>query len=259
MGQSGVHVALENGVQVITLNRPSKLNAFNQELYERVRDELHTAAEKEEVIIAAVTGAGDYFSSGNDLNMFAKMPQDEAELRTMAVASGDMLESFVNAFIDFPKPLVGVVNGPAFGIAATILGLFDLVYASDKATFSFPFVRLGQGPEGCSSYTFPRMMGPARAGELLYLGRKISATEAERLGLVTRVIAHQDLSQIWGEVEAWAKLPPQSLYNCKALVRGANKDMLHEVNRKECEFLVERWSSPECFAAVKQNFLNKKV
>ena len=67
--------------------------------------------------------------------------------------------NFINAFINFTKPLIAFVNGPAVGIGLTILGIFDLVITSDKATFSAPFTALALSPEGCSSYTFPKLMG----------------------------------------------------------------------------------------------------
>lgn len=78
----------------------------------------------------------------------------------MAEESAKRMTTFVAAFIDFSKPLIAAVNGPCIGIAATTLGLCDQVYASPTAWFQTPFSQLGQSPEGCSSYTFPKMMGP---------------------------------------------------------------------------------------------------
>ena len=72
------------------------------------------------------------------------------------------LRKYVDAYINFPKPLIAAVNGPAIGVSVTVLGLCDLVYATDKASFHTPFMTLGQSPEGCSSLTFPRLMGHAK-------------------------------------------------------------------------------------------------
>ena len=83
-------------------------------------------------------------------------------LSLMISVGGDILEKYVNAYIDFPKPLVGVINGPAVGVAVTVLGLFDAVYATNSATFHTPFSALGQSPEGCSSDLFPKILGPLK-------------------------------------------------------------------------------------------------
>jgi len=254
----GLEVTQHDAVRIIKLNRPDKLNALNKDLYTGIVTELQNAANDDSTVITALTGSGDYFTSGNDLNMFSSFPKTQTEFRHLAEEAGVILENFVAAFIDFPKPLAAVVNGPAIGIGGTILGLMDFVYASDRASFSFPFVRLGQGPEGCSSYTFPRIMGPAKSGEVLYFGRKIDAVEAEKLGLVTRVIPHQDIDSIWTELRNHANLPSPSLFHCKHLIRDFDKLTLHKVNKKECSMLIERWSSPQAFEAVSKMFLKKK-
>ena len=93
----------------------------------------------------------------------AKSPKDAAEM------SAHVLRNYVANFIEYPKILVAAVNGPAVGIGATMLGLCDAVYMSDKATLRTPFASTAQAPEGCASYTFPRIMGPLKVGSENYL------------------------------------------------------------------------------------------
>lgn len=118
------------------------------------------------------------------------------------------------------------VNGPAIGIAVTLLGLADQVYVSDKATFHTPFTSLGQTPEGCSSYTFPKIMGPAKANELLLAGRKLNATEAYERGLVTDIFPHSDFhTRVEEKTKFLASLPQQAMMYTKALYRGRERDL----------------------------------
>ena len=129
---STISVTVDKGLRVITLQRPDKFNAFNNEMYNEVLEDLHAAAEDDQTVVAAITGAGKYFSSGNDLNSFAAVSQDLEERKEFSKIKGQRLIKFVDAFIEFPKPLIGVVNGPAIGIGCTILGLLDVVYASER-------------------------------------------------------------------------------------------------------------------------------
>lgn len=120
----------------------------------------------------------------------------------------------MNAFINFSKPIVAVVNGPAVGISVTIMGLFDYVFASDKATFNAPFTKIAQSPEACSSYTFPRLMGPIKASEFLLFNRKLTAQEAFERNLVTEIISHDDFqTKAWKKVEEFSKLPREVIFN----------------------------------------------
>lgn len=129
---STISVTVDKGLRVITLQRPDKFNAFNNEMYNEVLEDLDAAAEDDQTAVAAITGAGKYFSSGNDLNSFAAVSQDLEERKEFSKIKGQRLIKFVDAFIEFPKPIIGVVNGPAIGIGCTILGLLDVVYASER-------------------------------------------------------------------------------------------------------------------------------
>ncbi|XP_022340974.1 enoyl-CoA delta isomerase 2-like isoform X2 [Crassostrea virginica] len=248
-------VTNEAGVFTIKLNRPSKKNAINFEMYDEWVTALKEAADDKSVVVTVVTGAGDFYCSGNDLGNFMNIPPDG--IKAMADKGGEILERFVAGFIDFPKPLIGVINGPAIGVSVTVLGLFDVVYATDKATFQTPFSNLGQSPEGCSSYTFPRMMGAAKASELLLFNKKITAQEAFDRNLVTEVFPDHDFQRsVQSRIQQYAKLPKMSLQKSKFLSREAEREVLHQVNKRECEVLVERWQSEECFQAI-MNFFSK--
>ncbi len=134
----------------------------------------------------------------------------------------------MDTLIDFPKPIIAVLNGPAVGVAVTTLALMDAVFATDKVillyllciitvlTFFFekawlhtPFTQLGLCPEGCSSLLFPRIMGPLKASELLLFGKRVLASEAEELGLITKVFPAAEFdSIIWSKLKEISELPP---------------------------------------------------
>ncbi|KRZ74471.1 Enoyl-CoA delta isomerase 2, mitochondrial, partial [Trichinella papuae] len=238
----------------IQLNRPEKKNALTHEMYRDIIDGLK-AAEKSEAFITVLEGKGDYFCSGNDLNNLLVKPSDTAK---MAADAKLLLRDFVGTFIDHPKVLVAAVNGPAVGISVTILGLFDLVFASDNATFHTPFTSLGQSPEGCSSFTFPLLMGNTKAFEMLLFNRKITAQEAKRRNIVTEVFQQDTFNeQVNKRIEQLSALPPQGLLISKKVLRQWTRAELHDANAVECEVLVGRWQSDECTESV-VNFFKKR-
>ncbi|XP_018544068.1 enoyl-CoA delta isomerase 2 isoform X1 [Lates calcarifer] len=248
-------VSTEDDITTIKLNRPAKKNAITTEMYNEIIAALEQAA-KDDSVITVFTGAGDFYCSGNDLTNFQL--QGGGGVEEMARRGGELLRKYVRAYIDFPKPLVAVVNGPAVGISVTVLGLFDLVYASERATFHTPFSQLGQSAEGCSSYTFPKMMGAAKASEMLMFNKKLTAAQACELALVTEVFPDSSFqSEVWTRLKAYAKLPRNSLAFSKQLIRSMEKERLYAVNDAEVECLIGRWMSDECFNAVMSFFQAK--
>lgn len=250
----GVLVTSEGGITKIMFNRPSKKNAITFQMYQDIILALKNAS-TDDTVITVFTGAGDYYCSGNDLTNFTSA---SGGMEEAANKGAEVLREFVNTFIDFPKPLVAVVNGPAVGIAVTLLGLFDAVYASDRATFHTPFSHLGQSPEACSSYTFPKMMGSAKAAEMLLFGKKLTAREAWAQGLVTEVFPESTFeTEVWTRLKTYAKLPPNSMRISKELIRKNEKEKLHAVNEEECTTLRARWLSEECINAI-MSFVARK-
>lgn len=247
----------EGKVFNIVLNRAQKKNALTPDMYNKIREGLEIAAKDTETVVTVLSGRGDYFSSGNDLGNFLGAIED---IPRIARESKVLLQNYVGAYIDHPKPLIALVNGPAIGISVTILGLFDVVYASDKASFVTPFSALGQSPEGCSSYTFPRIMGVTKASEFLLFGKKLSAAEACDVGLVTEIIPESNFQQETAKkIQDYSRLPPQSMRLSRGLIRDSLRAELHRVNEAECTLLEERWQSEECAKAVMNFFSKSKV
>ncbi|XP_012228609.1 enoyl-CoA delta isomerase 2 [Linepithema humile] len=243
---------LENGIQKVVLNKPAKKNAISGPMYEELTILLNESAKNEKVVIFALTAMGDFFSSGNDLSASASL------ISPTAIEDGNkIVKEFIDALILYPKLLVAVVNGPAIGIASTILGIFDLVYASDKAYFQTPFSSLGLVAEGCSTYTFPRLLGHTKAGDMLYLGYKMSAQEANQHGLVSKVFNHDSLEEIWNYLNQVSKLSSESILATKRLVSKWNKQILLEVNAEEIKELKKRFESPDLIERF-LNFLSRK-
>jgi len=254
---STIAVTKEANLRSITLNRPDKLNAFNNEMYNELLHELGEAGRDDDTTVTTITGAGKYFSSGNDMTSFSEVPTGGR--REFSTLKGERLIRFVDAFIDFPKPLVGLVNGPAIGIGCTMLGLMDVVYASDTATFHVPFTALALTPEACSSRTFPRILGSSLANQMLLFNHKLTAEQAATSGFVSEVLPADVLhSTLAPRLAQYATLPSSALQYSKALVRSeTEREELRKLNREESNRLMERWLSDEVFQQA-QNFLSRR-
>ncbi|XP_042858869.1 enoyl-CoA delta isomerase 2-like [Penaeus japonicus] len=225
-------VTIQQGVRTISFNRPDKKNALNEKMFDEIVDALQEAAADPNTIITATTGVGNVFTAGNDKSNFQTLTMPEMR---------DLLIRHMGAFIDFPKPLVAAVNGAAVGVGTTLLPLYDAVFATDKAIFFTPFSALGLTAEGCSSYTFPLIMGPGKASEMLLFNKKFSAAEAYNSGLVTEVFPDATFQQeVHKRLQEMAKLPLKSLVYSKALTRDIHKEALHKVNVAECQRVTER-------------------
>jgi len=251
-------ITKDRGVLTVTLNRPTKKNSLSFAMYRDLIDLVNNAAKDDSVNFFVLTSTGDFFSSGNDLSNFTESLKKGTDIKIMAHDASELVREYIAAFIDFPKPMLALVPGPSIGVSCTVLGLFDIVYASDIATFQTPFSQLGLSPEGCSSYTFPRAMGHALASEVLLLNKVLTAQEAKSCGFITDVFPAADFqAECAKRVDAISKQPAKSLMFSKILNRAPIKEQLHKVNIDECLRLEERFLSKEAMGAV-MNFFKSK-
>lgn len=245
-----VTIADKSGVRTIVFSRPDKKNALTRAMYDAAADALNDAQTNSNVRVVLLTGSGDSFTAGNDLNDFLSAPPLEGE--------SSPVERFMIALMSADKPVAAAVNGLAVGIGVTMLLHCDLVYASRIASFSTPFVKLALAPEFASTLTMPGAMGGAKAAEMLLLGEKLSAEEAERAGLVARVFADEELlDQATERCERLARLAPGAVKDAKALLRRAPDESLPDRMRREGALFAQRLQSDE-FKEAATAFLEKR-
>ncbi|XP_006825184.1 chromodomain Y-like protein 2 [Saccoglossus kowalevskii] len=224
-------------------------NAINPQVCKEIINALCNATYDDSRVVM-ISGSGSVFCSGIDLNYLADRPIEQKKKTAREMT--DALRELIYTIIKFPKLLVAAVNGPAVGLGASILPLCDIVYASDKAFFHTPYARLAQTPEGCSSYTFPLIMGPAMANEMLLGCKKLTAIEACQKGLVSQVFWPTSFMQeVIPRLQNLAAVSVKGLQVSKALIRSHSNAKLEYTNESECQALQERWGSTECYKAIK--------
>ena len=193
-------VSLEAGVLCVTLNRPEKLNAFNPEMHQALRDALQRAAEESEVRAVLLTGAGRGFCAGQDLAERDVSPG--AAPIDLAVSRGSDYNPLVRRLRELPKPVVCAVNGVAAGAGANLALACDLVLAARSARFVQAFSRIGLIPDSGGTYFLPRLVGTARAVGLAMLAESLGAEQAEQWGLIWKALDDERLD---GEALALAR------------------------------------------------------
>jgi 2-(1,2-epoxy-1,2-dihydrophenyl)acetyl-CoA isomerase len=184
-----VLTARNGGVLTLTLNRPDALNAFTVEMKEALLAALKDAARDREIRVVVLTGAGRAFSAGQDLK-----ERQGPDVNDLGTELRTRYNPIILAMRRLEKPIVGAINGVAAGAGISIALACDIVIASDKATFIEAFTRVGLVPDTGSSWFLPRLIGYARAAEMMFTADAVDAATAERIGLVNRVVPADDLA-----------------------------------------------------------------
>jgi enoyl-CoA hydratase/carnithine racemase len=175
----------DDGVATLTLDRPDKRNAVMPPDWRALEDRLDEGSADPGVRVFVLTGAGAMFCSGGDLKSMGERLAQSPVRRSREMLR---MTRAIQRFRETPKPIIGAVNGPAIGAGCVIALACDVRLATASATFSVPFLRVGMQPDFGGAYFLPRLLGTARALELLWTGDPLTADEAARLGLVNRVL-----------------------------------------------------------------------
>ncbi|KAG7483012.1 Chromodomain Y 2 [Solea senegalensis] len=238
----------EGFTHVLLSSQTTDNNALTPEIMKEVCRALGNAAADDSKLLL-LSSVGTVFCSGLEPSYLIGRLSTDRRKESSRIA--DAVRDFVLAFIHFKKPIVVAINGPALGLGASILPLCDVVWASERAWFQTPCAAIHLTPSGCSSYTFPQILGVALANEMLFCGRKLTAQEACSRGLVSQVFWPTTFNQeVMLRVKEMASCNAVVLEESKCLVRSIVMSLLEEVNEKECQMLKQLLSSTKGLEAL---------
>lgn len=233
----------------LTMNRPEKKNAITASMYATMAEQLENANTNADIRVVIIKGAGESFTSGNDLNDFLQNPPTD---------DSSSVSRFLRAIMSFEKPLIAAVNGVAIGIGTTMLLHCDFAFASTNALFQMPFVDLALVPEAAASYLLPQLMGQRKAAELLMLSKKFGADEAKELNIINQATSPEELDiMAMQTAKHLTQKAPEALRLSKMLLKKANAQIIAETMKTEGALFMERLQSPEA-TEVMQAFMQKR-
>jgi 2-(1,2-epoxy-1,2-dihydrophenyl)acetyl-CoA isomerase len=243
---------LSNGVLTITLNRPDVLNSINRETALALQKTLDEAAFNKEVRALLLTGEGRGFCAGQDL---AEATDPNAKIDTFV---REHYNPIVLKLRQLEKPVIAAVNGVAAGAGANLAFCCDLVFAGKSSTFIQSFVNIGLIPDSGGTFFLPRIIGLQKATALMFTGEKISSEEAERLGLVYKVVEDADLLTEAGKLaEKLAQMPTAGIGYTKRLLNASSNNTLKQQLDMEEEMQLMAGSTHDYAEGVRA-FLEKR-
>ena len=237
-----IQVENNNGVALITLNRPDKLNSFNTQMHIEMQQALDNAVADEAVKSILITGAGRGFCAGQDLSDRAVSAgsENESETETTAAAPdlSSSIEKYYNPLIrritNSPKPVVCAVNGVAAGAGASIAIACDVVIAARSASFVLAFANIGLVPDSGCTWNLTHAIGLARAKAFAMLGERVKAEQALEWGMIWQVADNENLmSEAMVLAERLAAQPPLAMQHTKKLMNTAFEHSLDSQVERE--------------------------
>jgi enoyl-CoA hydratase/carnithine racemase len=217
---------VQNGIATLTMNRPERLNALGDTLRDDLYDAIVRASNDPDVRVIILTGAGRGFCSGGDVKAMNEA-KEQRRVQPLLEKVAPLRDRAVLAMRDAPQPIIAAVNGPAAGAGMNIALACDMRIASTTARFGETFVKRGLHVDWGGTYFLPRLVGMAKACELIFTGRVIDAEEALALGIVSQVVPPEQLMPaVLTIARAIAEGPPVAIRLAKrALYRNQDVDL----------------------------------
>ncbi len=225
---------VSDGIGTITLNRPEKLNAYTTEMGDEVTAVLRAWRADAAVRAVILTGAGRGFCAGVDLDHLKAHQAGQNTAKGRRLGEEDFLKKLPLEMVEYPKPLIAAVNGAAIGVGVTMILPCDIRIAADTAKLGLAFVKLGILPGLGSTHLLPRIVGRAKALELVLSARTITAQEAAACGLVNKVVPAEKLLAEARELAALiAAHKPETVAAAKAALNYGAEHSMSEAMRNE--------------------------
>ena len=231
--EKAVIYEVKDSVATITLNRPDRYNAVNQDLVDGISDSLNKASNDQNVRSVVLTGSGKGFCAGADMSVFAQKATPE-QRRDYLI---DQYQPLMGKFFDLKKPIIGAINGTAAGVGASFALACDFRVMSSESAILFAFINIGLGPDGGASWLLSRQVGYSKALEIATSGEKIFGDECLKLGLTNKIV---ETNNILSQAQKWAS----KLAEKPTLAIGITKqDIFYSMNndlKKTIAFEAER-------------------
>ena len=251
---NSITINIQNKIATLSLNRPEVFNSFNREMALLLQSELDACERNPEVRAIVITGSGKAFCAGQDLKEVTS-----AELNP---GFKKILEEHYNPIISrirkIEKPIIAAVNGVAAGAGANIALACDIVVASENASFIQAFSKIGLVPDSGGTFFLPRLIGFQKASALMMLGDKVSATEAERLGMIYQAFPVENfMEEVNTIATTLANMPTKALGMTKRLLNESMTNSLKDQLDLEGKLQIEAAQS-EDYAEGVDAFVNKR-
>jgi 2-(1,2-epoxy-1,2-dihydrophenyl)acetyl-CoA isomerase len=259
MSEPAVRTRTENGICVITLNRPAALNALDHNLTLGLRDAA-LAAEHNRAARCVIIRGGDHFMAGGDLKWFFELIKDRSDAEKTALFQNLVHEvhGIIISIRRMPKPVIASVAGAAAGFGLSLMMACDLAIAADNAYFTLAYALVGASPDGGSTFALPRSVGIRKAMEIALLGERFDAAAAKGLGLVNYVVPAASLEAETMKLAARLAAGPTAVYGrTKTLLNNSLGSTLESQLQREAEAFAASAAEPD-FAEGLRAFMEKR-